>query len=78
MTQKICIRPIVKVIGNTEYYVESVFNEDAKLNLTDKIKKLMDMDIESRTDPLLHGESKLTSHTPTEVRLQREPGGKGL
>ena len=78
MTQKIYTRPIVKVIGNTEYYVESVFDEDAKLNLTDKIKKLMDMDIESRTGPLLHGESKLTSHNPTEVRLQREPGGKGL
>lgn len=78
MTQKIYTGPIVKVIGNTEYYVESVFNEDAKLNLTDKIKKLMDMDIESRTDPLFHGESKLTSHNPTEVRLQREPGGKGL
>ena len=75
--RKIDTRPIVKGIENTEYYVKSVFQEDARINLTDKIKKLINLDVERRTDPLLHSERKLTSHYPTEVGLQSESGGKG-
>ena len=41
LTKEIHTRPIVKVIGNTEYYVESFFNEEANVNLTDKIKQLI-------------------------------------
>ena len=65
MTKKITVKPIVKVIGSREYLVESIFMEDAKMNLTGKILKLMDHDLKSRTDPLLSEDSKVTSHNPS-------------
>lgn len=64
LTKHIEVRPIVKVIGNTKYIVESFFNEEADCNLSGKIKRLMDNDIKSLNKTLLPTESELTSHNP--------------
>ena len=72
LTKEIHTRPIVKVIGNTEYYVESFFNEEANVNLTDKIKQLIQNDLKSQTEPLLSLQPKVTSHNPAGARLDKE------
>ncbi len=72
LTKKIEVQPVVKVIGKTEYFVESVFSQDAGMNLSDKIRRLIDSDIESETKTLLPGETKLTSHDPTYLGSDRE------
>ncbi|MGI6004213.1 MAG: transposon-encoded TnpW family protein [Christensenellales bacterium] len=64
LTKHIEARPVVKVIGNTEYIVEIFFNEEADCNLSGKIKRLMDNDIKSLNRTLLPAESELTSHNP--------------
>ena len=72
LTMEIGIRPIVKVIGNTEYYVESFFNEEANVNLTDKNKQLIQNDLKSQTEPLLSLQPKVTSHNPAGTGLDKE------
>ena len=72
LTEKITIAPVVKVIGNKQYVVESFFNENANLDLTDKVKKLIENDVKRRTNTLLSAETELTSHNPTESRIYRE------
>lgn len=72
LTKKIDVQPVVKVIGKTEYFVESVFSQDAGMNLSDKIRRLIDADIESETKTLLPCETKLTSHDPTYTGSDRE------
>lgn len=64
LTKRIEAKPIVKVIGNTEFIVESFFNEEVDCNLTGKIKRLIDNDIKSLDKTLLPAESELTSHNP--------------
>ncbi len=64
LTKRIEAKPIVKVIGNTEYIVESFFNEEADCNLTGKIKRLIDNDLKSLDMTLLPNEPELTSHNP--------------
>lgn len=75
MTKKIYIRPIVKVIGKKEYYVDSFFEEDADMNVTDKIKKLLNLEIKSQTEPLLPCDSKVTLHNPMGGAIENH-GGK--
>ena len=70
LTQTIDTRPVVKVIGNKTYIVESFFNEEADCNLTDKIKNLFTRDMESLTKTLLPGGSELTSHNPDRSQPQ--------
>jgi len=72
LTKEIHTRPIVKVIGNTEYYVESFFNEEANVNLTGKIKQLIQNDLKSQTEPLLSLQPKVTSHNPAGAGLDKE------
>ena len=55
LTEKIVIAPVVKVIGNKQYVVESFFNENANLDLTDKVKKLIENDVKRRTNTLCEG-----------------------
>lgn len=64
LTNTIHIGPVVKVIGNTTYIAESFFDSDANCTLTDKIKTLIDRDVELRTKTLLPGRSELTSQHP--------------
>lgn len=59
----------VKVIGRTEYIVESFFNEEANCTITDKIKRLIDHDIQSLDSALLAAETKVTSHDPDRRQL---------
>ena len=72
MTKNISIRPIVKVIGNREYYVESFFNEEAEMDLTDKVKQLIEHDMKSQTTTLLSLKTKLTSHNPSPMGYHKE------
>ena len=72
LTEKIIIAPVVKVIGNKQYVVESFFNENANLDLTDKVKKLIENDVKRRTNTLLSAETELTSHNPTESSGYKE------
>ena len=72
MTKEIHIRPTVKVIGNTEYYVECFFNDNAAMNLTGKVKRLIGNDLKSQTEPLLSLQSKVTSHNPAGVGSDKE------
>lgn len=64
LTKKLSSQPIVKVIGNTQYLVESFFDEEAKRNLTDKIIHLMKNDVCSLHKTLQYEQSELTSHNP--------------
>ena len=72
LTEKIVIAPVVKVIGNKQYVVESFFNENANLDLTDKVKKLIENDVKRRTNTLLSAETELTSHNPSCEGSDRE------
>lgn len=72
MTREIHIRPAVKVIGNTEYYVECFFNDEANANLTDKVKQLLENDLKSQTEPLLSSQVKVISHNPAGAGLGKE------
>jgi hypothetical protein len=73
LTKEIHTRPIVKVIGNTEYYVESFFNEEANVNLTGKIKQLIQNDLKSQTDTLLPLQPKVTLRCCPRGRTQEKP-----
>ena len=42
------------------------------LDLTDKVKKLIENDVKRRTNTLLSAETELTSHNPTESSVYRE------
>jgi len=70
--KEIHIRPTVKVIGNTEYYVECFFNDSANMNLSDKVKQLIGNDLKSQTEPLLSLQPKVTSHNPAGAGLDKE------
>jgi len=72
LTKNISIRPIVKVIGNREYYVESFFNEEAEMDLTDKVKQLIENDVKRETTTLLFKDSKVTSHNPSPMGYHKE------
>ena len=72
LTEKISIAPIVKVIGNKQYVVESFFKNNSNMDLTDKVKKLIENDVKRRTNTLLSAETELTSHNPTESSGYKE------
>ena len=72
LTEKITIAPIVKVIGNKQYVVESFFKNNSNMDLTDKVKKLIENDVKRRTDTLLSAETELTSHNPSREGSDRE------
>lgn len=72
LTKEIHIRPAVKVIGNTEYYVECFFNDSANMNLSDKVKQLVENDLKSQTEPLLSLQPKVTSHNPAGAGSDKE------
>lgn len=53
--------PVVemKTIGRKTYIVENIFSEEAKQDLTDKLRRMIDAGI--KKEPLLLGQAEVTS-----------------